>query len=529
MTLPPDLAAFITMILRGSQLTAQSLLVGGLFFLALLARPLAPALQSGGAVLAAAGLWVGRAGLVLAVVAALAVGINIVNLTETLDLPLGEAVGADFIAWTCLAVLGGITAWLWLRTARGRLAGPLLLASVAMVMLASLMSSHAAARLDQRSLFMAADLLHQLGVAVWIGGIPFLLLSLSISSENLDKARIGKRFSQIAIGAVAILALGAGVMAVGYSGSWRAAIGTAYGAMMATKLALLGVLLLMGLLNLLSTRDPGADPKLTRLFGFAEVEIGIGVAVIFVAASLASSPPAIDQALDPGAIASFSEIADRLAPQWPRLIGPSHDLITIPAPDVLAYSSSDADKAWSEVNHHWAGIFLLVISLLAIADCAGIAPWARQWPLLFLVMAVMLFIRSDPESWPLGPLPFWERFLDPETMQHRMVMMLLVPFGLFEWAIRTGRLTANWARLVFPSLCALGGTLLLAHTHSLIDVKQSYLIEITHLPMGALGILAGWARWLELRGTGWQSRLGRWVWPICFTLIALLLIDYREI
>ena len=74
----------------------------------------------------------------------------------------------------------------------------------------------------------------------------------------------------------------------------------------------------------------------------------------------------------------------------------------------------------------------------------------------------------------------------------------------------------------------LGGTLLLAHTHSLTDVKQSYLIELNHLPMGACGILAGWGRWLEIRGRGWPAKMGSWVWPICFTLIALLLIDYRE-
>jgi len=528
MSIPPDLAAFITMLLRGSQLTAQSLLVGGLAFLTLLARPLAPALANGAVLIDASRRWAGRAGLALALVAALAVAVNILNLTQTLDLPFGEAVGADFIEWTSLAIIGGSTAWLWLRLIKGPLAAPLLLVSVGMVMLATLMSSHAAARLEARSFFMTADFLHQLGAGIWLGGIPFLLLGLRKASENGDKAKIGLRFSHISFFSVAILALGASMMAVGYSGSWSAAVGTAYGAMMATKFALLGILLLMGLMNMLSTRDPSTDPSLTRLSGFAEIEIGIGVAVIFMAASLASSPPAVDQALDPTALASFSEIVERLAPHWPRLVSPSHDLISIPGQNAIAYTSSDIDKAWSEVNHHWAGLFLLTISLLALAERSGRAPWARHWPLMFLLMAVMLFIRSDPESWPLGPLPFWERFLDPETAQHRLVMMLLVPFGIFEWQVRTGRLKAEWARLIFPSLCALGGTLLLAHTHSLTDVKQSYLIEITHLPMGACGILAGWGRWLEIRGRGWPAKMGSWVWPICFTLIALLLIDYRE-
>jgi putative copper resistance protein D len=530
MILPADLAAFITMLLRGSQLAAQALLLGGLAFWLALARPLAPSLQQAGpALLSASRLWAGRAGLLLAAVAALNVAVNILNLHQSLDLPFAMAFGAEFILWTSLAVLGGVSAWAWLRLGGGPLTILALLGSLTLVMLASLMSSHAAARLDQRGVYMSADLLHQLGAGIWIGGIPFLLLGLGIARDSSDKALIGLRFSHMSVCAVSALALGAAVMAIGYGGSWAAVVGTAYGAMMATKLGLLGVLLLLGLMNMLSTRNPAADPQMRRLHDFAEIEIGIGMAIMFVAASLASSPPSIDQALDPAAIASLGEIADRLAPHWPRLIGPAHDLITIPgATDLLAFTSTDADKAWSEVNHHWAGLFLLAISLLAIAERTGKAPWAKHWPLLFLLLAVMLFIRSDPESWPLGPIPFFQRFLDPETAQHRLVMMLLVPFGIFEWAVRAGKLTSMRARMVFPALCALGGTLLLAHTHSLTDVKQAYLIELTHLPMGAFGILAGWARWLELRGRGWQARLGGWLWPICFTLVALLLIDYRE-
>ncbi len=531
MTLPADLAAFITMLLRGCQLAAQSLLIGGLAFLLVLARPLAPALAGAGPqLLDKSRLWAGRAGLLLALVAALSVGINLVNLNQTLGLSLKEALGADFIAWTALAVAGGLSAWLWLRTLRGPLAFILLLASVAAVLAAALMSSHAAARLEERAFYMTADALHQIGAAVWIGGIPFLLLGIGVAATPAGKALIGARFSHMAIGAVILLAIGATIMAIGYSGSWAAFIGTAYGAMMTTKLFLLGVLLLMGLMNLLTTHGGQSDPGMTRLRSFAEVEIGIGIAVMFIAASLATQPPAADQALDPSSLASFHEIVERMTPTVPRLVGPSHEKVTIPTDQLVAanFTSSDADKAWSEVNHHWAGLFLLTLAFLALLERTGKAPWARNWPLMFLGLAVMLFIRSDPESWPLGPIPFWERFLDPEVMQHRLVMLLLVPFGIFEWAVRTGRLTRAWAKMVFPALCVLGGTLLLAHTHSLTDVKQSYLIELNHLPMGTCGILAGWARWLELRGRGWPVKMASWIWPVCFVLIGLLLLDYRE-
>src|SRR6202012_5934468 len=97
-----------------------------------------------------------------------------------------------------------------------------------------------------------ADALHQVGAAVWIGGIPFMLLGLGLANPA-GKALVGTRFSQMSMAAVAMLAVGAAIMAVGYSGSWAAFVGTAYGAMMLTKFFLLCVLLLMGLMNLLTT------------------------------------------------------------------------------------------------------------------------------------------------------------------------------------------------------------------------------------------------------------------------------------
>ena len=147
---------------------------------------------------------------------------------------------------------------------------------------------------------------------------------------------------------------------------------------------------------------------------------------------------------------------------------------------------------------------------------------------MFMVMAAWLIVRSDPESWPLGSVGFFEVMGDPEVFQHRLVIFLLVPFGLFEWSARTGRLKQSWAVLSFPLLCPIGGLLLLSHSHSLTDIKQRHLIELTHLPMGALGLVAGWARWIELRSRGWPVRLCAWVWPIAFLLVGLLLVGYRE-
>ncbi len=53
-------------------------------------------------------------------------------------------------------------------------------------------------------------------------------------------------------------------------------------------------------------------------------------------------------------------------------------------------------------------------------------------------------------------------------------------------------------------------------------------IEMTHVPLALCGILAGWARWLELRLDPPASRIAAWVWPVCLTLVGIILILYRE-
>jgi putative copper resistance protein D len=66
------------------------------------------------------------------------------------------------------------------------------------------------------------------------------------------------------------------------------------------------------------------------------------------------------------------------------------------------------------------------------------------------------------------------------------------------------------------------------HSHALGNVKQELFVDLTHLPIAVLGIAAGWARLLEVEGPQAEGRWAGWVWPACFVLIGLLLLDYRE-
>jgi putative copper resistance protein D len=82
--------------------------------------------------------------------------------------------------------------------------------------------------------------------------------------------------------------------------------------------------------------------------------------------------------------------------------------------------------------------------------------------------------------------------------------------------------------LVFPAVCAVGGALLLTHTHSLSNIKEELLVELSHIPLAISAVAAGWSRWLELRLADPRRQIPAWIWPFCFILIGAVLLNYRE-
>jgi putative copper resistance protein D len=184
------------------------------------------------------------------------------------------------------------------------------------------------------------------------------------------------------------------------------------------------------------------------------------------------------------------------------------------------------ERAWSEYNHHWSGVFVLVMGMLAAAERLGIQR-ARHWPLVFFALAAFMFVRNDPRAWPLGPAGFWESLTLPDVLQHRAFTLLVVAFGLFEWMVRTGRVQRRPWAFVFPLICAVGGGLLLTHSHAMFNLKEEFLTEVSHAPLGILGAFAGWGRWLELRLPQARTAAG-WTWVACLIGVGLLLLGYRE-
>jgi putative copper resistance protein D len=544
-----DLFGYLSVVFHGLTLAGQAIALGSALFLVLLARPRAWLLgEAGGRMAAATARLAGWAALAMAAAAAMSLALPAAVLVGTLDLGLAEALGAQFALAGMVRIGLALALAVAMFALGARAPAWLVLPLVGGVLAAATFSTHAAARLEFSLVLLVASGVHQFGAALWIGGMPSFLLALRRAGAPGAAVVVGERFTVLSIVGVVCLLGSAGVLAWAYVGDGAGFYGTAYGVMVSAKIAMTAGLLLLGLGNFRLIRRLRRDRGLrtTRLRGFAEVELGVGIAIFFAAASLTSVPPAVDLREDR---VSWQEIVDRNWPRWPRLESPEHGALTQPAlqaqldaearaagekPQLAFVPGSGilpprnaADIAWSEYNHHWAGILVIAIALLALLHRAGLGI-AGHWPLLFLVLAGFLFWRSDPEAWPLGAVSFWDSLRDVEVLQHRIVVLVLVVFALYEWRVRITGQRGGWQPLVFPVLTAFAGVALLTHSHSIANVKEQLLIEISHTPLALAGIAGAWARWLELRLDPPGSRIAGWVWPLCFLAVGVVLLVYRE-
>jgi putative copper resistance protein D len=477
------------------------------------------------------------AALLLAVTQLCVATANSVILIGTTDLQLADVIDADFCRASALVIAGALAIALFFGRTSARWVAPL---GCAAVFIGSTMMSHSAARVEYRWPLMCLTLTHHIAGAAWIGGLPYLLQTLRQDYDGAVAARVTERFSRAAMISVAAL-VGAGAgLGFMYVRTPAALGGTTYGIMLAAKVLMTAALLLFGWFNRRIVRAvrTGGGPSLLPLARFAEAELGIGFTVLLTAASLTSTPPAIDVQSDR---VSAHEIAERMRPKMPRIETPAvADLspvssLAVPqnsnlpgsfVPGQLQQPNSPADIAWSEYNHHWAGFVVLAIGLFSLLSRRF--QWARHWPLLFFGLALFLLIRADSENWPLGPRGFWESFQVAEVAQHRFFVLLIVIFAIFEWSVQTHRISPKKAGLVFPLVCAVGGAVLMTHSHSLGNVKEEFLAELSHIPLALFAVAAGWSRWLEIRLPSDRTRIAAWIWPVCFILIGTVLVLYRE-
>ena len=376
-------------------------------------------------------------------------------------------------------------------------------------------TSHAAGWLGERAPLYALDALHRSAAYAWLGGVAHLVLFGLAGPSPVEAKAVLPRAGRLFAGCVGVLVAVGVALAIPYLGSWGALVGSSYGALLLGKFVMLAGLLGMAAVNhrAVSRVARGDGPPTLALWRFAEVEVGLGIATLLIAATLASTPPGVDVGSE---VATFGEVAHVFTQGW-------RDLAE------LGRSGFDIGVVGVSVfNHRFAGLLLVAMALLAIAERAGVARWARNWPLLMLVLGVFVGVHADRQAWPFGSMGFVESFTDPEIIQHRLAGLLVCAFAFFEWAVRTERLSPARAGLVFPGVSLLGGALLILHSHAGVGIKYEFLIQLTHLPIAILGVLAGASRWLELRLPGREGRAIGWIWPPALLGIGLILVGYWE-
>jgi putative copper resistance protein D len=397
-------------------------------------------------------------------------------------------------------------------------------------------TSHAAGRLGDRTLLLVLDALHRAAAYAWLGGVAHLVLFGAARPNPVELKSVLPRAARLFATCVGVLVAAGAALAVPYLGRPESIAGSSYGLLVAAKLVLLGGLLGIAAANHRSVAriargEGSADLSLWR---FAELEVGLGLAALFVAGTLASTPPGADIGAQ---LAKASEVGHVFVQGW-------RDLLQ------QGWRALDMERVGVSIfNHRLSGSLLTVMSLLAIAERAsragstgsharwarrvalwarGVALWARNWPLLLLALGVFVIVHSERQAWPFGCIGFVASFTDPEIVQHRLAGLLVVGFAFFEWAVRTERLRPSRAGLVFPVICLLGSGLLVMHSHAGVGVKDEFLLQVTHLPIAMLGVAAGVSRWLELRLPGPAGRRIGWLWPFALLGIGMILLGYWE-
>ncbi|MGY6278256.1 copper resistance D family protein [Methylomonas sp. MgM2] len=396
---------------------------------------------------------------------------------------------------------------------------------------------HGASRLDDRALLMTLTVCHQIAAAVWVGSIFQLLLIWRMKKQNLIAIDTWplmlKRFSGLGIAAVTALLLTGSPLAWYYIRTFQGFIGAGYGNLLMVKIMMMSLALGFAWMNRQAVMNYFENRSLHALTArvpyYIEAESLVLITILFTAASLASQPPSVDI---PHLTASWEEVLKMFKPRIPRFISPTHEALLAGEAGrvaIVGQVPSEAATAWSDYNHNISGIFLTVMSIFAMLSYwPRYHHWARFWPVGFMLLGVFLFFRSDAETWPLGPIGFWDStFNNGEVLQHRLATLLVFALG---WMEMRARVSDNPGILpfIFPILAAFGGMMLLAHSHVGFEAKTAFLIQVGHTLMGVFSLILACGRWLELKLDSPGKNIAGFVSVFALFQIGVILMFYRE-
>ena len=204
---------------------------------------------------------------------------------------------------------------------------------------------------------------------------------------------------------------------------------------------------------------------------------------------------------------------------------------------------------WSVFNHRGAGWFIFFWGLTALI--AGLQWPRRTWlrfvpPLTLLGLVEFLFLRNDPEAWPIGPVGFRASLKNPEVFQHRVFVLLLLVIAIVELLRAADRLPPLLQKFALPGLGLFGGIYLFFHKHGGSEMAQMMsdpavasspamqsmmasmkLVKHEHLWFSTLGFGLAAAKLLADTGR-LKGRLGATLWSVFAIMLGVYMMGYTE-
>jgi hypothetical protein len=198
-----------------------------------------------------------------------------------------------------------------------------------------------------------------------------------------------------------------------------------------------------------------------------------------------------------------------------------------PRPSGHPHPRSETELAYSQVTHRVAGGVLLLVATLTAWEAwrPRRFPWSALSSVVFILFGLYLIPTSDPESWPWGPGTFMEIFTDPLVLQHKLLALVPLTYGVIGALRSAGVLASSYWYAVVPTLAILAGASLFAHFHDgRFHVDAIYL---QHAAMGLTSIAAGALIFAARRTVGGEMLI-RWGWPGLIGAMGLILLFYVE-
>ncbi|MFO0872989.1 MAG: DUF2231 domain-containing protein [Phycisphaerales bacterium] len=223
-----------------------------------------------------------------------------------------------------------------------------------------------------------------------------------------------------------------------------------------------------------------------------------------------------------------------------------HDLNT------LAQRQTDRNLEYSDLMHHAAGWFVLVLALAILVReiwPRHAAKVRRVPPALFVIGGFLLFFTADLDLYALGDPRQW---YDREVQAHKLISILLVAFGLRAlWrpprqpapVAEAGVATARLQNRLIAVIALIGGGLLFTHVHTVAPYANVAAgVYVNHVAMGVVALLIGGVKLADDAAAARaesapaaeshralrRARVRALAFPVLLAVQAFLLITYTE-